>query len=466
MQNKKTLLLFTTILFSNALVAFPALADNATTSTSTINSISTSTPASIVSGVQVPTIPVLITQTQQAKAALGNISLNHVVTPIYKNIKNKKTGKTTKTLSSYVLSSKDIALAILDPVTNTVITTVGKQNGKTMSFSDSNATLKLTNFNGVNSKFQITVPAGGTVLALKYLISGADSGSKAAIENNLSEAVYVPYSSGLNDPQVLQYGANYLDGIIKNVASSLQTLPSQAIPGKTVTEAIPPAMIKALVYAEHTDTTQVLKGNIQDTINQLNILFATNQGDAYKYSVSTAAARGIAQFIPSTYASLVQRHPEAGLISDFVTGMADHYNSIKAMYLLLDDYAGAVRVKAAQGFASGRIFEYAAASYNGGTTRVAKAVNAFGSDWNADRSGEVNTLQSQIASLPSQIKKAKDKKIKSSLQNQLASAKDQLATLQAATLRNETINYLNKIYKVISVFNDQLTYQPPHPTAL
>ena len=422
-------------------------------------------PFSFAFALEAPAIPPLITEINQAKTNLAAVTLNHTLIPVYKNVKNsagggsasggKKTGKTTKTLTSYTLTSKDIALAVLDPATNNIITTVGKQSGKTMVFPDPAVDIKLTSFNGVNSKFQINRPTNGTVIALKYLITGPEKGSKAAIENALSEAVYVPYSAGLNDPAVAAYGETYLNNIIQNVAASLQTLPSQAIPGDSVTQAIPPAMIRALVYAEHTDTATVLNGNPQDTINQLNILFATNQGDAYKYSVSTASARGIAQFIPSTYASLVQRHPEAGLISDFATGMSDHYNSIKAMYLLLDDYAGAVRVKAAQGFASGRVFDYAAASYNGGTTRVAKAVNIYGQDWNADRSGQINTLNSQISSLKSQIKKTKDKKIKASLQAQLSSDADQLATMQAATLKNETINYLAKIYKVIGVFNDQ-----------
>ncbi len=446
----------------------PVLADQATTSTSTVSQISPTTSTDQPSGT--PTVPLLISQINQAKTILAGIHLDHTLSPVYKNIKNKKTGKTTKTLTSYNLVEKDIALAILNPATNSIVTTVGKQNGKTMKFSNTEVSVKLTTFNGVNSKFHVSVPEGGKILALKYLISNPDSGSKAAIENGLSEAVYVPYSSGLNDPLVLQYGADYLNNIISNVAASLQNLPSSAVPGQTVTQAIPPAMIKALVYAEHTDTAQVLRGDVQTTINQLNILFATNQGDAYKYSVSSAGARGISQFIPSTYASLVQRHSDVGLIPDFVAGMSDHTNSIKAMYLLLDDYAGTVRVKAAQGFASGRIFDYAAASYNGGTTRVARAINAYGPDWNIDHAQEINSLQSQVNNLTSQvkslkakIKKTTDKKAKSSLQaqlnsaqSQLSSTSSQLSTLQAATLRNETVNYLSKIYKVISVFNNQV----------
>ena len=476
MKNKKIASVFFTFLVFGFSAYSWALADTATTSSSTIVSQATSTPVntsgaatSTAIGLQAPLIPPLIAEITQAKQDLAAITLNHALSAVYKTTKNKKTGKTAKIISKYNLTSKDIALAIWNPTTNSIITTVGMQTGQSMKFSDPAVDIKLTSFNGVNSKFQINTPANGTVLALKYLITGPESGSKASIENALSPSLYVPYSAGLNDPSVETFGEQYLDSIIHNVATSLQNFPSQAIPGETVTQAIPPAMIKALVYAEHTDTNQVLNGNVQDTINQLNILFATNQADAYKYSVSTANARGIAQFIPSTYASLVNRHPDANLIADFNTAMADHTNSIKAMYLLLDDYAGAVRVKAAQNFASARVFEYGAASYNGGTTRVANAVKQYGSNWNEDRSGQINDIQgqingltSQVKSLKSKIKKTADKKTKSSLQGSLASdqsllasATDQLSTLQSSTLKNETINYLNKIYKVITVFNDQ-----------
>ncbi len=448
-----------------------ALAYESNTSTdspqSNLQIQSTTTTASVL-GVNTQA-PALILAIKDAKNQLGTVTLKYSLSPVYKNTKNKKTGKTTKAISSYILSSKDIALAILNPKTKEVKIVVGKQNGKNMSFPKSEVDVNLTRFNGVNSKFTVDSPQNGQVLALKYLITNPESGSKTKIEAGISEALYVPYSPDFNNPEILTYGANYLSKIIKNVADDLNNIPSQAIPGLTITQAIRPSMIKALVYAEHTDTTQVLmKNNTQGTVDQLNILLALNEGDTYKYSVSTAGARGIAQFIPSTYASLVTRHSDAGLIADFVAGMSDHENAIKAMYLLLDDYAGAVRVKASQGFASGRVFDYAAASYNGGTTRVARAINAFGDTWNEDRNGQINTLKSQVSSLTSQVKNLKkkiakaDKKTKTSLQadlnkaqNNLSNISSQLDTVSIATLRPETINYVQKIYKVIQFFNSE-----------
>ncbi len=438
------------IIIVGLFIATSVMADN-----STSTPVSATSTAGSVLGLRTPLIPPIIGQIKEAKIKLSTISLNHQLIPVYRTVRNAKTGKVSNIVSKYTLGDKDIALAILEPTTGNISVTIGRQNGKTMVFPDKAVDVKLTKFNGVNSKFQINNPTNGQVVALKYLISPKESGGKGAIENSLSEALYVPYSPALSTPDVAKYGANYLANIVSKVTAELQNFPSQAIPGQTVTEAIPPAMIKALIYAEHTDTASVLYGNdTQGTIDQLNITFALNEGDTYKYSVSTASARGIAQFIPSTYQSLVNRHPNAGFIGDFVTAMADHQNSIKAMYLLLDDYAGAVRVKGAQGFAVSRVFDYGAASYNGGTTRVAKAVNEFGPAWNLDRSAEINGLQNEISSLKSKIKKA-NKKTTPALKAQLADDNSKLATIQSATLRNETVNYLAKIYKVIQYFNEQ-----------
>jgi predicted nucleic acid-binding Zn-ribbon protein len=98
---------------------------------------------------------------------------------------------------------------------------------------------------------------------------------------------------------------------------------------------------------------------------------------------------------------------------------------------------------------------------------VAKAVSAFGQNWNQDRGSQLSSLKAQVAGTTAQIKslraqyfKAKDAKTKAKLQaevdesrRQLAAANEQLAKIENATLRAETQGYLQKIYKVITVIN-------------
>lgn len=228
-------------------------------------------------------------------------------------------------------------------------------------------------------------------------------------------------------------------------------------------------MVKALIYAEHTDSTEILSSpDTQGIINRLSTLLAGNEGHTFDYSGSSAAAFGISQFVASTYQSLVQRHGDAGLIKDFRMAMTEHKNSIKATFLLLDDYIAAVKVRAATGFTSGLAFDYGAAAYNGGVTRVSRAINALGSGWNKNKSGDIKSLQAEanqknsaIKSLKAQIKKPTAKN-KPALQKQLATANselvsinDKLTSLQSSSLRSETVVYLQKIYKVISTLNAQ-----------
>ena len=114
-KQKYFLLFFLTLFFSPLLV----FADDST-STATSTLISSEAPSQVL-GLQAPALPVVIQQINNAKALLADVSLNHELIPIYKNVKNKKTGKTAKTLTGYQLGNKDIALAILDPATNNII---------------------------------------------------------------------------------------------------------------------------------------------------------------------------------------------------------------------------------------------------------------------------------------------------------------------------------------------------------
>lgn len=432
--------------------------------TSSANTNSTTTPATTNS----PAVsePLLITQIMQAKQLLEPVKLNYALTPHYKTTTQARSKTKKRVLTNYTLDIKDIALAVLDPTTGEIKITVAMQRGSDFEFPDKSMTIKKVLFNGVNSRFDVVNPDHYQVLALKYLITPTESGSKAQIENALYPAIYVPYSPELATPEVVAYGKDYMNGVIQKVSVALANVPSQSIPGKTIVEAIPPSIIKALAYAEHTSSA-----NVQSlgSLNPMNVLLAGNGPDTYKYSVSNDGyfSRGIAQFIPSTYASLVTRHKELGFIPDFKAGMEDHVNSVKAMYVLLDDYAASIRKQAPQNFMESRVFEYGAAAYNGGVTRIAKALANYGDNWNSDRGGTIQNTQAQLNSVNAQIKQltakakaTKDKKAKAALTSQVATLKtqatglqSQVDTLTAATLRNETMNYLRKIYSVIHLLN-------------
>ncbi len=417
----------------------------------------------------VPTTPLLIQKIKAAKEQLSTLQLEVTTVAQYKNVNKgtKKKPKIKRVLSGYTADSKQIALAILDPATQQIGIVLGNQTDTSMTFNQAGFDVKLVRFNGVNSRFQVSQPAGGIVLAISYLITPIESGSKEAITTASYEGVYTPYSTALQTTEVATYGADYVNNLIKQVATELTHVPSVSKQGSTIIQAIDPNLVKSLIYAEHTDTTEFLSNpDTQSVIDKLNTLFACNEGSTYKYSVSSAGARGIAQFIPSTYSVLVQRHPDANLNPDFASGMSDHVNAVKSMYLLLDDYIQAVEIRAGDSFIPAHAFDYGAAAYNGGVTRVAKAAIQFGATWFEGQGDDVisaqnslSTAQWEVAGLKAALKKAK-KADKSKINKQLANATVVLNTAQAnlqaitnAHLRTETILYIQKMHRLIQVFN-------------
>ncbi|HXF43239.1 MAG TPA: hypothetical protein VNK26_05825, partial [Pyrinomonadaceae bacterium] len=69
--------------------------------------------------------------------------------------------------------------------------------------------------------------------------------------------------------------------------------------------------------------------------NDIYALYALNEGQTYRYSVSSAGAGGMVQMIPSTYRMVRSWHPNVPLIEDFVEGMRNHVNAAQAMLLYI-----------------------------------------------------------------------------------------------------------------------------------
>ena len=71
----------------------------------------------------------IVEAVEQGKQALAQAKLSYLTTPQYKTVttgKGKKK-KTSKVISGYNLTQKDIALAIFDPATSEIKVTFGKQ---------------------------------------------------------------------------------------------------------------------------------------------------------------------------------------------------------------------------------------------------------------------------------------------------------------------------------------------------
>jgi len=104
--------------------------------------------------------------------------------------------------------------------------------------------------------------------------------------------------------------------------------------------AISPDILKVaerLCIVEHIDHERFRAENRLALYDEIYSLYALNQLDTYRYSVSSAGAGGMVQMIPWAYNLIRQRHPGVGLIPDFVTGMRNHANALEAMLLYMQD---------------------------------------------------------------------------------------------------------------------------------
>jgi hypothetical protein len=110
-----------------------------------------------------------------------------------------------------------------------------------------------------------------------------------------------------------------------------------------------------------------------------------NEGQTYRYSVSSAGAGGMVQMIPSTYRMVRSWHPNVPLIPDFVEGMRNHVNATQAMLLYMQrtwndlNSSQIIRDSLASGIATEE--QLMAAGYNSNPARLAGYISRGGDSW-------------------------------------------------------------------------------------
>ena len=333
--------------------------------------------------------------------------------------------------------------------------------------------IRVLRSNGVNSTFKLDEAGRYAMVAVRYPLYAERVISKKKSVYDVETVVYTPYSSALHNREMVAWGKDYLQSMVNGVYQELndQQIHSWAFPDKTLAQVVDPTVAKSVSVIEHVDH-HALEEDPNRTIERFLITLATNQDKAYAYSKSTADARGLAQFIPTTYKTLVKQRPELGLNPDFIKGMQDTENATKAQVAYLDQLIAAMpgetRALYVEELQRPRIYEYVVAAYNGGPGRVKRAIEEWDEQWSPERQTQIQKLQSRsgqlagsIKSLNAKIKKATVAKTKTKLKQDLAKAKKEQATvhaqvhaLKAKTLKQETLTYILKYRKVIKAFED------------
>jgi hypothetical protein len=273
-----------------------------------------------------------------------------------------------------------VTLAALDDKSNQIhLITIPKEiflkKGSELSLTSSlgtNVQVRIVRANGVNTAVTVFDGTGRSFVPLivEYPIERG---------GNLHEvAYYVSAHPALLSPEVVKTGQNYIRTMIDLAARRL----------KDKGVFVPPNLIdiaERLCTVEHADHTRFRNENRQALFEEIFALYALNELNTYRHSVSVAGAGGMVQMIPSTYQMIRRLHPGIGLNPDFVYGMRNHGNALEAMLLyVLDTWkvlAGSSDVTEALRTGIATQPELMAAGYNSNPAKLPLYIRRGGAGW-------------------------------------------------------------------------------------
>ena len=240
--------------------------------------------------------------------------------------------------------------------------------------SESGATVRIRTIrgNGVNTPVVITDMNGEKHQALMVQYPVIRSG------NFVEMAYYMSTHPGLVTPEVVNAGRLYVKNVVDIARERLKEK------GITIQPKIAD-IAERLSAVEHVDHTRFRNEPHKQIYDDIFTLYALNEGQTYRYSVSSAGAGGMVQMIPSTYRMVRGWHPNVPLMPDFVTGMQNHVNATQAMLLYMQrtwndlNSSETIRSALADGLASPE--QLMAAGYNSNPARLAGYINRGGAGW-------------------------------------------------------------------------------------
>ncbi|HET6974794.1 MAG TPA: hypothetical protein VFI24_00610 [Pyrinomonadaceae bacterium] len=240
--------------------------------------------------------------------------------------------KTRPKPTAFVPSIEFVSIAALDRETgHTHVISLSKQTFltkgaelNTVTSEGAPVTLRIIRANGVNTALTIFTPDGKSLapLTIEYPI---ERGGKY-----LETAYYTSAHPALLSKDLVRSGQSYVRNMLDLAVKRLRD--------KGV--AISPQLVdvaERLCVVEHVDHERFRAENRLALYEEIYSLFALNELDTYRYSVSSAGAGGMVQMIPWAYNLERTRHPGVALMPDFVTGMRNHGNALQAMLLYMQD---------------------------------------------------------------------------------------------------------------------------------
>ncbi len=191
-------------------------------------------------------------------------------------------------------------------------------------------------------------------------------------------AYYMSTHPGLVTPEIVNAGKLYLRNTIDIAREKLRQN------GVFIQPRIAD-IAERLSALEHVDHYRFRTEYHQNIYNDVFTLYALNEGQTYRYAVSSAGAGGMVQMIPSTYRMIRSRYYQVNLMPDFVEGMRDHVNAAQAMLLYMqmtwNDLISNSTVFDALQNKLATDEQLMAAGYNSNPARLAGYIRRGGAGW-------------------------------------------------------------------------------------
>jgi hypothetical protein len=273
-----------------------------------------------------------------------------------------------------------VTLAVVDPDDSRLhLLTLPKESflrlGSEMTLASSHGMplrLRVVRSNYVNTAVVVSDLAGRqlTPLVVEYPIE--------KFGRYRETAYYSSAHPALVTPELVRQGQAYVRTMVDLAAKRLKDKGFNMTP-----EVLD--MAERLCIVEHVDHERFRRESRKVLLEEVYALYALNELDTYRYSVSAAGAGGMVQMIPPTYGFLRRRYPTVGLNPDFVVGMRNHGNALEAMLLYIRDTWSDLNQNGdvAGAYATGvaRRDELIAAGYNSNPARLGSYIRRGGTAW-------------------------------------------------------------------------------------
>jgi hypothetical protein len=193
-------------------------------------------------------------------------------------------------------------------------------------------------------------------------------------------AYYTSAHPAVEDDDIVRAGGDYVRVRLDEAVAAL------AAKGRRIDPAVVD-VAERLCHVEHTDHKRFLTEDSAALFDEIRTLYALNAGDTYRYSVSSAGAGGMVQMIPPTYKAIREQYPAAALRADFVEGMRDHPNALRAMLVYMQDtwdyLARQEQVSLALSTGQATQADLLAAGYNSNPRKLSGYLERGGDGWRA-----------------------------------------------------------------------------------